>query len=138
VLTGVTTNTITILHLKYTYRFALVVTAWVEVFASPTMKEATVEKGRLQGPVSQQLQKEQPHFVADRAAGVGQESLYHCCFNVKRRLRGSWWLRLLRFGQLLLFQLFFLHVLHRIHLLVFLFDFLNDFLLLRSDFGSLF
>jgi len=27
VLTGVTTNTITILHLKYSYRFALVVTA---------------------------------------------------------------------------------------------------------------
>jgi len=54
------------------------------------MKEATVEKARLQGPVPQQLQKEQPHFVADLAPGVGQEGLYHCCFDVKGRLRGSW------------------------------------------------
>jgi hypothetical protein len=83
VLTGVTTNTITILDLKYTHRFALVVTAWVEVFVFPTMKEATVKKARLQAPVPQQLQKEQPHFVADLAAGVGQEGLYHCYFNVK-------------------------------------------------------
>jgi len=62
----------------------------VEVFAIPTMKEATVEKARLQGPVPQQLQKEQPHYVTDLAPGVGQEGLYHCCFDVKGRLRGSW------------------------------------------------
>jgi hypothetical protein len=47
------------------------------------MKEATVEKARLQGPVPQQLQKKKPHFVADLATGVRQEGFYHCFFDVK-------------------------------------------------------
>jgi hypothetical protein len=87
------------------------------------MKELTVEKAPLQGPVPQQLQKECAHFVSDLAPGIRQEGLYHYSFNINRRLQCSLWLRLLRFGQLLLFHLFFLHVLHRIHLLVLLFDF---------------
>jgi len=82
VLTGVSTNAITVFNLEQAECFALVIAAPMEVYVHPAMQVATVEKSRFHRFVAKKLEDESPHFVRDFTSCVREEGFAQVGYEV--------------------------------------------------------
>ena len=74
-LTGVSTNAITVFNLEQAECFALVITPAMEVNELPAVQVATVEKSRFHLFVAKKLEDESPHFIRDFTSCVREKSI---------------------------------------------------------------
>ena len=73
-LTGVSTNAITVFNLEQAECFALVITPAMEVNELPAVQVTTVEKSRFYWFVAKKLEDESPHFISDFTSCVREKS----------------------------------------------------------------